>query len=704
MENLNNIQNQSAAEGIDFNKLKIAFRNNWVWIAIIFFVVNFTAYLFVRYTKNLYESSSELKLDVKQEATEFGIKSAIEDQNLNLISGEIEIIQSRLFLSRVLDSSNLEVSYYSIGRVLNEELHQSVPFFVKYGATAKGLYNVPIYVDEDGPGAFTLSLNNQGEEIAGKYNTPLNVRGVTLTIEKNKNFSKGDEVGYFFIINSRDLLLDYLRTNLTAEPLNFNANTIRISFKGHNPYKAQDILSKIDTLYLQYSNEQKNLANKQKIDWVSTELVTIENRMEDYENYFENFTLQNKSNNLDDDLKRTVASINRIDSQRYLLTKRVNEIDGLLISLKNENFLISFSQRQSLPPAVSKDLESLEQYYHELEKIKLSHSEITFAYRQKQKDVDVLKQKTIGQLTELRDAAIKNLEDANNRKRSLEAEFANIPDKSTQFSKNLRFYKLYEQFYLSLMQSKSQFEIAQAGSIQDFKILSPASFPTFPISPNKMMIAGIGFVLSVILNLFFIGILYLLNNRISGLTEIEKIINVPVLGVVPTTRYPTDVGLHVVDHPKSMVSESIKTLRTNLDFFKVNSTKKIIAVSSTVSGEGKSFVAMNLGAVMAVSNKRVILLDLDMRKPKVNLPAVIGDKSRGVSTVLIGKDSWKDCVAKTGLPNFDYLPSGPHPPNPSELLLNGEFTGLLEDLKKDYDYIILDTPPVGLVTDGIMAM
>ena len=138
MENLNNIQNQSAAEGIDFNKLKIAFRNNWAWIAIIFFVVNFTAYLFVRYTKNLYESSSELKLDVKQEATEFGIKSAIEDQNLNLISGEIEIIQSRLFLSRVLDSSNLEVSYYSIGRVLNEELYQSVPFFVKYGPTCKG--------------------------------------------------------------------------------------------------------------------------------------------------------------------------------------------------------------------------------------------------------------------------------------------------------------------------------------------------------------------------------------------------------------------------------------------------------------------------------------------------------------------------------------------------------------------------------------
>ena len=236
--------------------------------------MNFTAYLFIRYTKNLYESSSELKLDVKQEATEFGIKTAIEDQNLNLISGEIEIIQSRLFLSRVLDSANLEVSYYSIGRVLNEELYQSLPFFISYGPNAKSLYNIPIYVDEDGAGSFTLTIGNKGEEVSGKYNTPLTVRGVTLKIDKNKNFSKGDEVGYFFIINSRDLLLDYLLTNLTAEPLNFNANTIRISFKGHNPYKAQDILSKIDTLYLQYSNEQKNLANKQKIDWVSNELVT----------------------------------------------------------------------------------------------------------------------------------------------------------------------------------------------------------------------------------------------------------------------------------------------------------------------------------------------------------------------------------------------------------------------------------------------
>jgi tyrosine-protein kinase Etk/Wzc len=704
VENQNHIQNQSTAiEGIDFNKLRIAFRNHWMWIVIIFFVVNFIAYLFIRYTKNLYESSSELKLDVKQEATEFGIKTAIEDQNLKLISGEIEIIQSRLFLSRILDSARLDVSYFSIGRVLNEELYQSLPFVVSCGPNVSRLLNTPIYFEEEGSGGFALTIGDNGNVVRGKYNTQVSVNGITINIAENKHFVRGDEVGYFFIINSRDRLLDYLLTNLTAEPLNFNANTIRISFKDHNPYKAQDILNKIDTLYLQYSNEQKNLANKQKIDWVSNELVTIESRMESYENYFENFTLQNKTNNLDDDLKKTVAAINRIDSQRYSLSRRANELEALMAGLEGENFLISFSQRQSLPTSVSKNLDALEQLYFEIEKLKLSHSEITFAFRQKQKEIDGLKSKTHSQLTELRNTAVSNLEELNKRKQRLEADFAGIPDKSTQFSKNLRFYKLYEQFYLSLMQSKSEFEIAQAGSIQDFKILSPATFPMSPIFPNKWMIAGIGVVLSIVLNLFFVGILYLLNNRISGLPEIERITGVPVLGVVPS-GHSTKAGLHVINHPKSMVSESIKTLRTNLDFFKVNNNKKVIAVSSTVSGEGKSFIAMNLGAAMAVSNKKVLLLDLDMRKQKVNLPIEITDKSKGVSTVLIGKNSWKECVSKTALPNFDYLPSGPHPPNPSELLLNGEFSGLLDDLKKSYDYIILDTPPVGLVTDGIMAM
>jgi len=690
-------------EGIDLNKLKIVFRSNWIWLVLIFFSINFIAYLAIRYTKNLYESSSVLKLDVKKEATEFGIKSAIEDQSVNLISGEIEIIQSRLFLSRILDSSSLDVSYYSIGRVLNDELYQSQPFTVKYTAHNQSLLNRPIYFEDGGRNEFTLTYGNNGETIKGTYDVQISVNGLDLTLRQNNKFTKGDEIGYFFVINSKESLLDYLLSNLTAEPLNFNANTVRISFKDNNPFKATEILNKIDTIYLQYSNEQKNLATKQKIDWVSRELVSIEKNMENYEHYFENFTRQNRTNDLDEDLKNTVDAINQIDSQRYNLTQKIQVVNSLMDGLKTHNYF-SLSQRQALPAALSENLALLEQLYLEREKLKLSYNEITFAYREKQKEIETIQTNAFNHLGEVRDESLKKLQDLNHRKARLEAEFVNLPDKATEYSKNLRYYKLYEQFYLSLMQSKSEFEITQAGSIPDFKILSPATMPSTPLSPNKLVIAGIGFVASIMLMLLVLGSLYLANNKITSLLEIEKLGTVPVLGVVPSSRYLNENGLHVVDHPKSMVSEAIRTLRTNLDFFGAHSNRKVIAISSTVSGEGKSFIAMNLGCVMSMSNKKVILLDLDMRKPKTHLPSDDGDRTKGVSTILIKKDDWADCVTTTPLQNLHYIPSGPHPPNPSELLMNGEFEGLLDDLRKQYDYVILDTPPVGLVTDGIMAM
>ncbi len=279
-----------------------------------------------------------------------------------------------------------------------------------------------------------------------------------------------------------------------------------------------------------------------------------------------------------------------------------------------------------------------------------------------------------------------------------------MPDKNTQFSKNQRYYKLYEEFYLAMMQSKAEFEIAQAGSTPDFKILSSATLPEDPISPKRYLILGIGLVAGIVLNVFLIGILYLLNNKITSTKEVERGTQIPLLGVIPNSRHKTETIFHVIDNPKSIVSEAIRTLRTNLEFFNSGNKSKVITISSTVSGEGKSFLAMNLGGVLALSRKKVVLLDLDMRKPKNEKYPAGNDSSKGMSTLLIKKNVWTDCVVKTSLENFDFIPSGPHPPNPSELLLNGEFTDLLEELKNTYDYIVIDTPPVGLVTDGIMAM
>lgn len=675
---------------------------NWIWIALMFIVINAAAYLFIRYTKDIYESESEMKLELKSEASELGIANMMEDKNRNLVSGEIEIIRSKLFLNRVVESSNFEISYFSVGRVLNYDLFTRAPIRILSYTKNHSLYDVPISFEEINSSEFTLSAPGQNP-VKGRYGRKVEIHDLQLVVERNADFIKGDEIGYFFVISSREAMLNYLTKNLSVEPLNFNANTIQLTFKDNNAMKAQAVLNRIDTLYLEYSHEQKNLANKQKIDWLENELSQLEKKMEAHEDYFKTFTLQNKSIDLDDDFRTTVETIHKVDSQRYDLAKRVADVNQVIESLQKKEMLASVSLRTHLPQQTNRLIDELQRLQIEQNRLKLSYQEVSLAYQQKQKEVDNARATTLEQLNDLRGSWLNALQELNKQKATLETRFATLPDKSTEFSKNQRYYKLYEEFYLTLMQSKSEFEIAQAGSIPDFKILSPATLPVTPIAPKKAMIAGIGFVASIVTIFVFICILYIVNNKITNLSELDRIERAPLLGAVPLSRQ-VNGGLHILDYPKSVVSESIRTLRTNLDFFQVDNKQKVIAVSSTISGEGKSFIAMNLGGVIALSKKKVVLIDLDMRKAKDELPVESTDGTKGVSTVLIRRNSWQECVMKTSLENFDVIPSGPHPPNPSELLLNGEFTEFLADLKNHYDFVIIDTPPVGLVTDGIMAM
>ena len=157
----------------------------------------------------------------------------------------------------------------------------------------------------------------------------------------------------------------------------------------------------------------------------------------------------------------------------------------------------------------------------------------------------------------------------------------------------------------------------------------------------------------------------------------------------------------IVDkNPRSLIAEAFRSVRTNLQFINNNPGSKIIAVTSTISGEGKTFVALNLAGIIAFSGKRVVVCDLDMRKPKIHKGFGV-ENSEGMSTLLIGRGSLETSIRKSKLENLDYITAGPIPPNPSELIINDRMNALIEELKKQYDYVVLDTPPVGLVTDGV---
>ncbi|MGK7391857.1 MAG: GumC family protein [Candidatus Cyclobacteriaceae bacterium M2_1C_046] len=694
-----------AFQGVDLDKLKNIVRRSLPWLLLIFILTNLSAYLIIRWTKPLYVSDSEIKLDIKTNASELGI-GFVENQNLNMISGEIELLKSRLFFSQVIDALDLSTSYYTIGKVLNDEKYKSSPFEVEAFVKVPQALDRRFYVDFKDEKQFYFSLTEDfSDQKLYNYGDIVETPLADFKIKLTRSFDQSVEFRHFFILNSKEALLSYIDKNLSVEPVNLNANTIRISFQDHNQLKAYDMVSAIDTMYLRFSQEEKLQENKQKIEYLNHQLFQIENLLENYEDYFESFTLKYRTSDLNADLKQTLIFINALDSQQYVLEKKLKAVDETYKQLVQKEELVSVNPRTTyLPDQIKEKISALNELIRERNKLRLFYNESTLAYTRKEQELTSIINSLSEELLNLRQQIRDNIEELVFRRQKLENTFSQIPEQTTEYNKKQRFFKLYEEFYLSLMQTKAEFEIAQAGTTPDFKILSPANMPLAPVSPNKLIIHGIGLVSGFVLGLLFLSLRYVLNNKINSISELETLTNSAILGSVPSFGGMNPARMVIQDEPRSAVSESLRTIRTNIEFMLAGKTNKILSVTSTVGGEGKTFIATNLSAIISLSKRKVVVLDLDLRKPKVHEAMGEENSAKGVSTILINKHSIEDCIRPTGVNNLDYIPAGPTPPNPSELLLNGEFNTLLDDLSKLYDIIVLDTPPVGIVTDGILAM
>lgn len=705
-------QNEEIFDGIDLNKIKSILRKSAVWIIAIFALFNTASFLYIRYTKPLFESSSVLKLDIQSESNLIGVSNPLESPNLSSLSGEIELLRSNLFMGIVVDAVGMDVSYHYYGRYLTDERYKNSPFAVSYKLHNSSFYDFPIDVEILSNTSFILEYGKNGGSFRQQFNfgEPIATADFNLLVEKTENFSPSNSLGkYYFTINSREKLVSYLQGAVTVQPLNFNAKTITVSLKDYNRHKARELVHAIDTLYLKYTKEIKNQALEQKIKFVDNQIKATEAKLEGYEYYFENFTIENRTINLQNDLAKTINVLERLDSSLYHTENRLQAIKLISRQLaKDEPLSISPFSYRFFPEFINSALQQYRELQIEREKLLASYNENTFVVQRKDAEMKNLAKDLLELIDGYQATLAENKGSIEKQKKNLEGSFVNLPSMGTEYNKQRRFYNLQESFYVSLIQSKAELEIARAGTVTNFIILSPASSPGEPIHPKNLIIYGVGLALSIIISVVFLGVRYLLSTEITGLVELEHLTALPILGTIPKYAYEKkNNGSQIVIHknPKSAISEAMRTIRTNMDFMKIGGKdKKVISISSTISGEGKTFVTVNLAGIIALSQYKVIILDLDLRKAKVHLAFGHEKSEKGISTLLIGRHNLDECIRKTEIPNLDYIPVGPLPPNPSELLLSADYDQLLSSLKEKYDFIIMDTPPVGLVTDGILVM
>ncbi len=700
--------------GIDFIKIWSIVQRNWFWLLLLPSVCLVGGYLFLRYTTPIFESASNLKLEIKQQANELGLPSMspMEESSTN-ISGEIELIKSNLIYDEVIKQMDLGVSYYAYGRsrIKNEEKYNAAPFKVNYIIYNPAVFNIPFDLTIISKEKFTLSYSIYNVDYSNTYSfgQKIETPNFKFVLETTATYvSERDNVPYYFTVNSDDELRGYLTTNLRVEVVNPAANIIGVFFKDASIRKAQDIVNKVDTVYLEKTKELKNKANKQKIEFLDKQIHTVEKELEAYESNLERVVISNKSSDISKDLERFTTKIEDLTQEKAELSTQIYILTALSESI---------TSRKDLAPVVSSlpllsDTEigalitDLNKLYQEKAMLSKSYRETTYAVQSKDLQIATTRNSLISLINQKKKIVTERASLLNKELDLAEQTFTSLPAKNTNYNRVKRLRDLKEKYHLMMIDKKAELGIAEAGTREDFVILSPASLPTFPISPNKLIVYASCLFAGIFLNLILIGAKYLLHDTISSQKELESTTVAPVLGVIPVYMKEKldNSRLLVYQNPKSTISEAFRSVRTNLDFmFQMQQKKRIISVTSTISGEGKTFVSLNLAGVIALSSAKVVLIDLDMRRPKVHL-AFDEENYNGISTLLIGKHTLPECIRKTPVDNLDFISAGPTPPNPSELILRPEFDNLLKDLHQLYDVIVIDTPPIGLVTDGILVM
>jgi capsular exopolysaccharide synthesis family protein len=689
-------------------------RKNIAWI-VLFFVISFLmAFLYLRYTYPIYEAKSIIQIGLADQNSRFLFNSV--QPNKSDLPSKIELLRSPTFLTRVMNKLPLDISYYQIGNVLNYEMYRTSPFEIEYRNPINELYNLPVYISFTDENNVTVSVNLNNKESVYRLKTNKWERiPIIDSIKVNlRNYDKirSDMLGlnenpYYLIFNKRDNLVRAYAANIDISAENDAAGTIKVLFYERNPAKASDMCNTISEEFKVYDIEKQAESANNTIRFIDGQLSSVYDKLYDSEIELQEFKTKNR---LDDEtpLPDFASRINELEAKYNQLELEESALHSIQ-EVVNTNKDIDVYKLVSLLAGTRSD-GMLSQMLDELRSLMSKRETALYSKTENSSQVAQIDYQIGIQRKMLIEAILAIKKSLNDQKEEIDNRIINYEDEvrisalnfdKIEFVRLMKLNEIGQNYYNRLVTIKSELTISNAGITSENTVLEASSTPAAPFFPSRRLVALSAFLGWIIISLALIVIRYLFHNEITSLNEIMKYLEVPMLGIVPNYKDVIPISQLLVDKkPKSIIAESLRSIRSNLEFLSTSDGPKVLAITSTISGEGKTFVALNLAGIIAFSEKKVIIIDLDMRKPKIHVGfGVPNDK--GMSTILINRNSIDECVFKSSLNNLDFITAGPVPPNPSELIISARMLEVLDELKLRYDVIVIDNPPVGLVTDGI---
>lgn len=708
MQENNTINLQKPADRLDYGRLCRVLSSRWYIIALAVLICIACAKLYLWYTPKMYATNAVMKFDEKKsEISELVSVINSAERSTAKVQSESYVIKSRSLINQAVKSLDYKISFYISGRVRNYETYPEKPLNIEIlQEDSISPDKNPIVFQALSRDLFNLSYrtNNGNLKKKYRYNEPITVGKTRFLIHPNHTRFALNSI-YQFKFNAPEDFYPRVSGGLTTtEPVK-NSNVISLEETDSNPQFAADILNALMNEYLIFDRNRKMQSASQIINFIDNQLDYLSKQVKSSENSLESYKKSSKVFDVGATASTLLSKVQDVESQKSLLHIQLIAIKQLKQQIDNEQNSVSLNF--NMQGAVDPLLNGLLLRYNTL---LIEKATLLKTYINSSQPVE----ETNKQLTQVRTAALANLEASvkrinttinflNSQLQVANQQVAALPTDERDMVSLKRDFEINDKVYSFLSEKKLEAQISRSSILAGATVIEQAQVNFNPVSPDESSVYQKSVLLGILLGLGLIFLLRVMNPYIYDKETIENLTNVPVIGMIRKFPHKLDednTQILSLSKPKSAFAESVRAVRTNLSFLAADKSSKVICITSEVAGEGKSFVAVNLTSTLALIDKKVILVAADLRRSKLHQVFNL-DNQVGLSNYLACQANSAQVIFKTEYENIDFIPSGPVPPNPSELLHHPLMDQLIEKLKLKYDIVMVDTAPVGLVSDSI---
>ena len=672
----------------------------WPMFLLALLVAVSVAYIYISYTIPVYEATATLIIKDEKKGNEESkmMESLDQISSKKIVENEIEVIQSRKLMYDVVNKLGLYAPVFERGDVKTTSAYLTSPVSIQAAA--------PDSLSEFKKIKINFDKNNNEVILNDTFKYPLNqivtTRFGRLKFVPNKNYEnihKPAKQLYFSLINPRNLAPGLL-TSLKVEPAGKLSSIVNLSYRDEVPKRAEDILNQLIASYKQNEiNEKDALAKntlafvEDRLALVSHDLDSIEKKVQQYKSGRGAVDISAQGQLYLQNVSANDQKLSDVNTQLSVL----NQVEKFVTDKDNTAAIVPSTLGVS-DPMLSQLMDKLYSSELEYEKLKKTVGENNPTLVSIKDQINKIKPNILQNIQSQQqslNAAKQNLYSTNGNYNSI---LQSVPQKERQLLDISREQATKSNIYAFLLQKKEESEIAYASTASNNRVVDNAQAGPYPVSPNKLLVYLVAVVGFLGICFAIIAIKESLTGKVVYRSEVESRTSIPIIGEVAFDKSKTPLVIQA--GKRSFIAEEFRKLRISLSFLGIDPAHKKILVTSSISGEGKSFIAANLAVSLSLTGKKVVLVDLDLNNPTISKILNV-NQEEGITEFLTGQKEPEEIIKRVKAhENLFFISAGHLPENPTELLANGKVKEIIDYLDNIFDLVIIDTSPIVLVTDA----